>query len=87
MQINEFKAPTTSENFDDFDNMFKGIDRENYTSAYIAIIVVDRVRLERNPSRSRDVDLWYDEIFSRRRNIVQTSDNSNNESDVSDIEE
>ena len=84
MLTNEFRSPTTSENFDDFDNMFKGIDRENYTSNYIAIIVVDRVRLERNPSRSRDVDLWYDEIFCRRRSIVQTT---NNESDVSDIED
>ena len=77
----------TQRNFDDFNNMFKGIDRENCISIYIAVLVVDKVKLERNPFRSYDVDLWYDEIFDsycRNNGIVQTS---GSDTDVSDIED
>ena len=75
-----------SKNFDDFDNMFRGIDPENFNSTYIATIVIDKVKLERDPFRSNDVDIWFDEGLYIEY-IVQTSDNSNNESNVNYIED
>ena len=89
--INGLKSSTASKNFNDFNNMFKGIDPENFTSTYIAILVIDKVKLECNPSRSNDVDIWFnEELYYEKKYIVQTSDNSDtegtdNESIVSDI--
>ena len=85
-------SETRSErNFKDFDNMLKGIHcTENYVS-YTAILIVDKVKLERNPYRSLDVDAWYNEVFYNRRNIFQRESKSNfrfeYDSDVSDIED
>ena len=50
----EPKSPETLNNFDDFNNMFKGIDRDDYTPNDIASIVFEKVRHERNPSRLDD---------------------------------
>ena len=90
--INGLKSSTASKNFNDFNNMFKGIDPENFTSDYITILVIDKVKLECNPSRSNDVDMWFNEEHypQHKKYIVQTSDNSDtegtdNESIVSDI--
>ena len=79
----------TAKNFDDFNNMFKGIDRKDCASTYIATLVVDKVKLERNPFRSYDVDLWYDEIFYGRIDMTPISDNFGlvYTDDVSDIED
>ena len=80
--------PTTSEterNFDDFNNMFKGIDRKDCVPDHIATIVLNKVELERNPSRLDDVIEWFDEgHFYKIRCVV---DISAYESDVSDIED
>ena len=90
--INGLKSSTASKNFNDFNNMFKGIDPENFTSDYITILVIDKVKLECNPSRSNDVDMWFNEEHypQHKKYTVQTSDNSDtegtdNESIVSDI--
>ena len=75
----------TQRNFSDFDNMFKGIHCEDDHVNYTAVLIVDKVKLEREPFRSYDVNLWYDEIFYGRRIIPKPSRDSNN-SDVGDIE-
>ena len=82
----------TERNFKDFDNMLKGIHcEENYVS-YTAILIVDKVKLERNPYRSLDVDAWYNEVFYDRRNVLRSRESKSNfrfeyDSDVSDIED
>ena len=58
---NEPKSPETANNFDDFNNMFKGIDRNDCTPDDIASMVVEKVRCKRNPSRLDDAILWFDE--------------------------
>ena len=58
---NESISPETAKNFDDFNNMFKGIDRDDYTPDDIASIVFEKVRLERNQSRLDDMLEWFDE--------------------------
>ena len=55
------KSPETLNNFDDFNNMFKGIDRDDYTPDHTASIVFRKVELERNPSRLDDAVEWLDE--------------------------
>ena len=59
--INGLKFTTPPKNFEDFDNMFKAIDPENYTSSYIAILILDRVTLECNPTRTNEVNVWFNE--------------------------
>ena len=58
---NEPRSPETAKNFDDFNNMFKGIDRDDYTPDDIADLVFEKVRLERNQSRLNDALEWIDE--------------------------
>ena len=85
----------TKRNFDDFNNMFKGIHCKDDHANYTAVLIVDKVKLERNPFRSCDVDLWYDEIFYGRIDMTPISDNSRNSnnfglvynSNVGDIED
>ena len=96
---NEPKSPETLNNFDDFDNMFKGIDRDDYTPNYIASIVLKKVELERNPSRLDDAVEWFDEgYFYKIRDWVDVSACKSNmsayeldmlvyDSEVSDIED
>ena len=82
----------TERNFKDFDNMLKGIHcTENYAS-YTAILILDKVKLERNPYRTLDVDAWYNEVFYGRRDVLRPRESKNNlgleyDSDVSDIED
>ena len=85
--ITGLKSSEASQNFKDFNNMFDGINPEGFSSANIAIQVIDKVRLECNPSRSNDVDMWFNEEHypQHKKYIVQTSDNSDTESIVSDI--
>ena len=75
--IKDLKSSTASKNFNDFDNMFKGVDPENFNSSYIAIQVIDKIKLECNPSRSNDVDMWFEESHypQDKRYIIQTTDN------------
>lgn len=47
------------ENIEDFNDMHNNIDLQNCTSTYAAILVVDRVKLEHNPYRFRDVNKWF----------------------------
>ena len=87
----------TERNFDDFNNMFKGIDRKDCVPDHIAAIVLNKVKLERNPSRLDDALEWYDEgLFYEIRCVVDISayDSENSlaslawlDSDVSDIED
>ena len=100
---NEPKSPETANNFDDFNNMFKGIDRDDYTPDEIAVIVLEKVRRERNPSRLDDAVEWFDgSHFYKIRNWIDESahefrfENPTNntsprsyddESEVSDIED
>ena len=49
--ITGLRSSEASQNFKDFDNMFDGINPEGFSSANIAIQVIDKVRLECNPSR------------------------------------
>ena len=76
----------TQRNFDDFNNMFKGIDRKDRVPDDIASIVLEKVRRECNPSRLDDVVEWFDgSHFYKIRYWVD--DTSAYESDVSDIED
>ena len=85
----------TARNFDDFNNMFKGIDRDDYTPDDIASIVFEKVRLEHNQSRLDDVLEWFEENhFYKIRDWVNEVAHesrfpqvwgSDDESEVSDI--
>ena len=84
----------TERNFDDFDNMLKGIHCEDDLVSYTAILIVDRVKLERDAYRSIDVDAWYERVFFGRRDVFQSAVFRDNygigygdDSDVSDIED
>ena len=85
-QNNEPKSPETLNNYDDFDNMWRGIECVEDRPTYTAVLVVDKVKLERNPIRSFDVDNWYDEIFDGKR-VVRRPRFYNDDSEVSDIED
>ena len=58
--INGLKSTTTLKSFEDFNNMFRAIDPGNYTSTYIAILVYNKVVLERDPIRTNEVNTWLD---------------------------
>ena len=77
---------TTQRNFSDFDNMLKGIHCEDDCVDYTAVLIVDKIKLERSPSRSYDVNLWCDEICYGRRIIPKPWRNLDN-SDVGDIKD
>ena len=82
----------TERNFDDFDNMLKGIHCEDDLVSYTAILIVDRVKLERDAYRSIDVDAWYDKVFFGLRNVFKARTFKDNfglayNSDVSDVED
>ena len=51
----------TAKNFDDFNNMFKGIDRDDSTSDDIAAKVFEKVERECDQSRLDDMVEWFDE--------------------------
>ena len=74
--ITGLRSSEASQNFKDFDNMFDGINPEGFSSANIAIQVIDKVRLECNPSRSNDVDIWFDNNHYPQdgKYMIQTSD-------------
>ena len=74
--IKDLKSSRASQNFKDFDNMFDGIDPEGFSSANIAIQVIDKVRLECNPSRSNDADIWFDDNHYPQdgKYMIQTSE-------------
>ena len=79
----EYKNPT--KNFEDFDNMFRGIDPENYTAVYIAILVYDKVILECNPTRSYDANAWFNGGWYPLRQQQQQSESFSDEDSVGDI--
>ena len=83
---NESKSPETLNNFDDFDNMWRGIQCAADRATYTAVLVVDKVKLECNSIRSFDVDNWYDEIFYGKR-VVRRPRFYNDDEEVSDIED
>ena len=56
---NTFQTPQTLRNFDDFNNMFKGIDRASRPPSDTARMVLNKVELEWSPSRSSDMDKWF----------------------------
>ena len=66
----------TLRNFDDFNNMFKGIDRDDYTPDDIASIVFEKVRLEHDQSRLDDVLEWFEgNHFYKIRDWVNDNEN------------
>ena len=83
----EYENPT--KNFEDFDNMFKAIDPQNCTALYIAVLVYDRVILERDPTRYHDVNAWFNGGWyplRQRQQRHQSEPFSDEDSDsVSDI--
>ena len=88
--INNLKPSMMAErNFIDFDNMFMGIDCKDSTAGYIAVLVIDKVRLECNPSRLNDVYIWFsEEQYYENRCVIQThSSNIIDDSNVGDIED
>ena len=76
--ITGLKSSEASQNFKDFNNMFDGINPEGFSPANIAIQVIDKVRLEYNPSRSNDVDIWFDDDHYPQdgKYTIQTSEDS-----------
>ena len=51
----------TLKNFEDFNNMFREIDREDFTPCDIADMVCEKVRLERKKYRLYDMCMWSEE--------------------------
>ena len=74
----------TERNFDDFNNMFKGINHKAQTPDEVALMVVEKVKREHNSFRLDDVVAWFDEShFYKVRSWVEDEFDS----DVSDIED
>ena len=71
---NTFQTPQTSQtliNFDDFNNMFKGIDSDYFTPCQIATVVLEKVKIKRDQARIDDVVKWYDnQIYFKIRNTI-----------------
>ena len=57
--INNLRFMTPPKSFEDFNNMFKAIDPESYSLTYIATLVFDRVAREYNPTRTTEVNAWF----------------------------
>ena len=87
--IKDLKSSKASQNFIDFNNMFDGIDSEGFSPANIAIQVLDKVRLECNPSRSNDINTWFDNNHYPQdgKYIIQTLDYEDDSDSVGDIED
>ena len=65
----------TLKNFDDFKNMFKGIDSTNCAPGDVAHKILLKVKLERNQSRYDDVCMWTEfGYFSEIKRNVSLSD-------------
>ena len=82
----EYENPT--KNFEDFDNMFKAIDPESYSLTYIATLVFDRVVRECIPTRTTEVNAWFNGNWYLLHRQQQQSESffSDEDSDsVSDI--
>ena len=95
---NIFQTFETLKNFDDFNNMFKGIDRVDRHLGDTAQMVFEKVKLERNQSRLNDVFRWIEncECYKIKRNIdfsideediYYDSDSDDGDSGVGDIED
>ena len=84
----------TLRNFDDFNNMFKGIDRASRLPGDTARMVSNKVELEWDVSRGRDMVKWISgrEYFKIKRNVDFSADEEDIQYDsdfyeVSDIED
>ena len=84
---NESKSLETFKNFDDFNNMFKGIDRHNRTPDSIAWKILEKVRLEHNPSRLDDAVKWFDESHFFKIRYTMNNSTSTRLPTVSNIED
>ena len=82
--INGLKFTTPPKNFEDFDNMFKGIDPQDYTTTYIAILVLDKVHLECNPTRSNEVNVWFNDRCYPQQYSSELSSDSDSVGDIID---
>ena len=76
-------------NFNDFDNMVMGIDCKDSTADCIAVLVIDKVRLECDSSRLNDVSIWFSKkLHCGNRCTIQTlSSNIDYGTNVGDIED
>ena len=66
------QTPETLRNFDDFNNMFKGIDHNNCVPGDVAHKILLKVKLEHSQSRYNDVCMWIESshFFSIKRNVA-----------------
>ena len=94
MTSNNAQTPETLRNFDDFNNMFKGIDRASRSPGDTARMVSNKVELEWDVSRGRDMVKWISgrEYFKIKRNVDFSADEEDIQYDsdfyeVSDIED
>ena len=64
-------SPETLKNFDDFKNMFKGIDSDYFTPCDIAITVLEKIRHMGNQVRIDDAVEWFDnQLYFEIRDTV-----------------
>ena len=64
-------SPETLRNFDDFKNMFKGIDSDYFTPCDIAFAVLEKIKRMRNQTRTDDAVEWFDnQIYLEIRDTV-----------------
>ena len=64
-------SPETLRNFDDFKNMFKGIDSDYFTPCDIALTVVEKIRRMGNQVSINDAIEWFDnQIYFEIRDTV-----------------
>ena len=94
MTSNNAQTPETLRNFDDFNNMFKGIDRASRLPGDTARMVSNKVELEWDVSRGRDMAKWISglEYSKIKRNVDFSADEEDIQYDsdfyeVSDIED
>ena len=68
---NTFQTPQTLRNFDDFNNMFKGIDSDYFTPCQIATVVLEKVEIKGDQARIDDVVEWCDnQIYFKIRDTI-----------------
>ena len=73
--IKGLRVIVAPKSFECFNNMFRTVESQefdnNYTSAYIAILVYDKIVLEGNPIRANEVNTWFNGGWypKQRRNV------------------
>ena len=79
--IKGLRFTTPPNSFEDFNNMFRAIDLQGYSSAHIAVLVFNKIALERNPIRTNEANTWLNGGWYPEQEYNYASD----EESVSDI--